>query len=174
MQRWLWLSLAVILLDQISKQLAEAQLSAYQAIRVLPFFDLTLMYNTGAAFSFLNDQGGWQRWFFVSLALCVSGVLIAWIRRLQGEEKWLALSLALIIGGAVGNVIDRILFGKVIDFIDLYYLAADCLPGFARLGNECHWPAFNVADSAISIGVAIMLLDAFVLAPRRGKLDATP
>jgi signal peptidase II len=174
MQRWLWLSLAVILLDQTTKQLAEAQLSAYQAFRVLPFFDLTLMYNKGAAFSFLSAQGGWQRWFFVVLALSVCAVLVVWLRRLRKEEKWVALSLALIIGGAVGNVIDRILFGKVIDFIDLYYLAADCLPGFARLGNECHWPAFNVADSAISIGVAVMLLDAFVLTPRRGKLDATP
>ncbi len=174
MQRWLWLSLAVILLDQVTKQFAEAQLIAYQAVRVMPFFDLTLMYNKGAAFSFLSDQDGWQRWFFVLLALGVSAVLINWLQRLRAEEKWVAISLALIIGGAMGNVIDRILFGKVIDFIDLHYLATDCLPGFAHLGSECHWPAFNLADSAIFVGVAIMLCDAFVLAPRREKRNPQP
>jgi signal peptidase II len=171
MLRWLWLSLGVILLDQISKQLAEAQLSAYQAVEVLPFFDLTLMYNTGAAFSFLSDQGGWQRWFFVALALVVGAVLVVWLKRLRPHEKWVALALALIIGGAMGNVIDRILFGQVIDFVDLYYEAAGCLPGFVQLHGECHWPAFNLADSAISIGVVIMLLDAFLLSGKRPPQD---
>lgn len=158
MQRWLWLSLAIVLLDQATKQLAEAKLTAYQAIYVLPFFDLTLMYNKGAAFSFLSDQGGWQRWFFVVLALGVSAVLVSWLRRLQAEEKWVAIALALIIGGAMGNVIDRILFGQVIDFVHLHY-------------QQYYWPAFNVADSAIFIGVAIMLYDAFILAPRRGNQE---
>jgi signal peptidase II len=144
----------VILLDQFTKQLAEALLTAYQAVKVLPFFDLTLMYNTGAAFSILSDQGGWQRWFFVSLALIVSGVLVIWLKRLRPDEKWVALALALIIGGAIGNLIDRILFGQVIDFVHLHY-------------HQYYWPAFNVADSAISIGVAIMLVDAFVLSGRR-------
>ena len=139
----------------------------YQAVTVLPFFDLTLMYNKGAAFSFLSDQGGWQRWFFVTVALLVTAVLIGWLRRLKAQEKWIAISLSLIIGGAVGNVIDRILFGQVIDFVDMYYTAESCLPGFARLANECHWPAFNVADSAIFVGVAIMLIDAFILSRRR-------
>jgi signal peptidase II len=154
MSRWLLLSLMVILLDQATKQFAEAMLTAYQAVYVLPFFDFTLMYNTGAAFSILSDQGGWQRWFFVVLALIVTAVLIGWLRRLKPAEKWVAVALSLIIGGAVGNVIDRILFGQVIDFIHLHY-------------QQYYWPAFNVADSAIFIGVAIMLFDAFVLAPKR-------
>ncbi|MGD8932743.1 MAG: signal peptidase II [Chromatiales bacterium] len=158
MLRWLWLSLGVILLDQLTKQLAEALLTAYQALEVLPFFDLTLMYNRGAAFSFLSDQGGWQRWFFVILALVVSGVLGVWLKRLRPDEKWVAVALALIIGGAIGNVIDRILFGQVIDFVHLHY-------------HRYYWPAFNVADSAITIGVAIMLLDAFVLSGRRQPQD---
>ena len=163
MLRWLWLSLGVLLLDQLTKQLAEMLLTAYQALEVLPFFDLTLMYNTGAAFSFLSDQ----RWFFVILALAVSAGLGAWLSRLRPDEKWVAIALSMIIGGALGNVSDRILYGRVIDFIDLYYRAAGCLPGFAQVGSECHWPAFNLADSAIFIGVAIMLLDAFVLSGRR-------
>ncbi|MGD8590110.1 MAG: signal peptidase II [Chromatiales bacterium] len=172
MLRWLWLSLGVILLDQLTKQLAEAMLTAYQAVAVLPYFDLTLMYNRGAAFSFLSDHSGWQRWFLVILALGVSVVLGVWLKRLQANEKWVALALALIIGGALGNVIDRILFGQVIDFIDLYYLAEACLPGFSQVGGECHWPAFNLADSAIFIGVAVMLLDAFVLSGRRQHQNA--
>ncbi len=178
MSRWLFLSLIVILTDQATKQFAEAMLIPYQAVTVLPFFDLTLMYNKGAAFSFLSDQGGWQRWFFVMIALLVTAVLIGWLRRLKAQEKWVAISLSLIIGGAIGNVIDRILFGQVIDFVDMYYTAESCLPGFARLANECHWPAFNVADSAIFVGVAIMLIDAFFLSspthpPRRVRLGFT-
>ena len=154
MSRWLLLSFMVILLDQATKQFAEAMLSAYQPVYVLPFFDLTLMYNKGAAFSFLSDQGGWQRWFFIVLALIVTAILIVWLRRLKPAEKWVAVSLSLIIGGAVGNAIDRILFGQVIDFIHLHY-------------QQYYWPAFNVADSAIFIGVVIMLIDAFVLSSKR-------
>lgn len=173
MGRWLFISLLVILLDQTSKQFAEAMLSAYQAVPVIPYFDLTLMYNEGAAFSFLSDQGGWQRWFFVVLASIVTGVLIIWLRRLDPREKWVALSLSLIIGGAVGNLIDRILFGKVIDFLDVYYRGESCLLGFSRLGSECHWPAFNLADSAIFVGVVVMLIDAFFLTSRREASKAS-
>jgi len=172
MWRWLLLSLMIVLADQASKQFAEALLQAYQPVAVLPYFNLTLMYNEGAAFSFLSDQGGWQRWFFVVLALIVTGVLIVWLRRLRAEEKWVALSLALIIGGAVGNLIDRILFGKVIDFIDVYYRAQGCLPGFSSLIGECHWPAFNLADSAILVGVVLMLIDAFFLSSKRATSEA--
>ena len=167
MLRCLWLSLGVILLDQFTKQFAEAMLTAYQAVAVLPFFDLTLMYNKGAAFSFLSDHSGWQRWFFVALAIGVSGVLGVWLKRLHRNEKWVAIALALIIGGALGNVIDRILFGQVIDFLDFYYPADGCLPGFYQVGITCHWPAFNLADSAITLGVAIMLIDAFFLSDKR-------
>ncbi|MEN8178832.1 MAG: signal peptidase II [Pseudomonadota bacterium] len=160
MSRWLFLSFMVILLDQATKQFAEAMLTAYQPVYVLPFFDLTLMYNKGAAFSFLSDQGGWQRWFFVVLALMVTAVLIGWLRRLKAEEKWVALSLSLIIGGAVGNVIDRVLFGQVIDFVHLHY-------------QQHYWPAFNLADSAISVGVAVMLIDAFFLSSKRETTNST-
>ncbi len=147
MQRWLWLSLLVLLLDQATKQWAEATLSAYQPSTLLPFFDLTLMYNKGAAFSFLSDQGGWQRWFFIILALGVSAVLAGWIWRLKPAEKTIAVALSLIVGGAIGNVIDRLLFGHVIDFLHFHY-------------QEYYWPAFNIADAAITVGVALMIFDA--------------
>ncbi|MES9977074.1 MAG: signal peptidase II [Candidatus Thiodiazotropha sp.] len=154
MTHWLWLSLLVIVLDQVSKQLAESALTLYESVRVLPFFDLTLLYNKGAAFSFLSDQGGWQRWFFIVLAIGVTIVLIGWLWRLKRDEQWVAVALSLIIGGAIGNVIDRILFGQVIDFLHFHY-------------QQHYFPAFNVADSAITIGVIIMLYDALVLAKRR-------
>ncbi|MCU7806941.1 MAG: signal peptidase II [Candidatus Thiodiazotropha sp. (ex Semelilucina semeliformis)] len=154
MTRWLWLSLIVILLDQVTKQIADAMLTYGESVGILPFFNFTLLYNKGAAFSFLSDQDGWQRWFFIVLALVVTGVMLAWLSRLKREEKWVAVSLSLIIGGAVGNLIDRILMGQVIDFIHLHY-------------QEYYWPAFNIADSAIFVGVAIMLFDAFVLARKR-------
>ncbi|MES9824570.1 MAG: signal peptidase II [Candidatus Thiodiazotropha endolucinida] len=154
MTRWLWLSLLVIVLDQVSKQAAESALTLYESVRVLPFFDLTLLYNKGAAFSFLSDQGGWQRWFFIVLAIGVTIVLIGWLWRLKRDEQWVAVALSLIIGGAIGNVIDRILFGQVIDFLHFHY-------------QQHYFPAFNVADSAITVGVIIMLYDALILAKRR-------
>ena len=146
MLRWRWLSLFVLLLDQSSKQLAEASLQLHERIPLLPFFNLTLAYNEGAAFSFLSDQGGWQRWLFSGLALLVTLVLVGWMRRLRGDERLLALSLALIVGGALGNLVDRMLWGHVIDFLDLYY-------------GQWHWPAFNLADSAIVLGVSLFILD---------------
>ncbi len=148
MLRWLWLSLLVIVLDQASKQLVESSLLVFETVPLLPFFNLTLVYNEGAAFSFLSDQGGWQRGFFVVLALVVTLVLISWLRRLGPGERVMAIALGLVIGGAVGNLIDRILFGHVIDFLDLYY-------------GQWHWPTFNVADSAITVGVVVLLFDTF-------------
>lgn len=148
MLRWLWLSLLVIGLDQVSKQLAESSMMVFERVAVIPFLNMTLAYNEGAAFSFLSDQGGWQRWLFAGLAIVVTLILVGWLRRLK-SEKILAVSLSLVIGGAVGNLIDRLLYGHVIDFIDLYY-------------QQWHWPAFNIADSAISVGVVLMLLDAFL------------
>ncbi len=146
MLRWLWLSLLVVALDQFAKQVVESVFTLYESMAVLPFINLTLVYNEGAAFSFLSDQGGWQRWFFVLLALVVTAVLISWLRRLGREEQLVAVALSFIIGGAVGNLIDRVIYGHVIDFVDLYYAG-------------WHWPAFNVADSAIVLGVALMLYD---------------
>ncbi len=157
MLRWLWIALAVILLDQGTKQLVLQQMQLHQSISVLPFFNLTYLTNPGAAFSFLSEQEGWQRWFFIALAIIVSGVLLAWLRRLDSREFWTAISLSLILGGALGNLIDRLFRGgEVIDFIHLHY-------------GEYYWPAFNVADSAIFVGVVIMLFDALVLSRRRGQ-----
>jgi signal peptidase II len=147
MFRWLWLSLLVILLDQGTKQLVEYSLALYESVPVVPLFNIVLVYNEGAAFSFLSDQGGWQRWLFAGLAVIVSLILVAWISRLGRDDRWLAIALSLVVGGAVGNLIDRVLYGHVIDFLDLYY-------------RQWHWPAFNVADSAIFVGVVLMLLDA--------------
>ena len=155
MLRWLWLSLAVVILDQLSKQLVESNCLVFEVLPVLPHLNLTLVYNEGAAFSFLSDQGGWQRWFFILIGLMVSLVLIIWINRLAVNQRLSAVALSLVVGGALGNILDRILLGHVVDFIDVYY-------------REWHWPAFNVADSAISLGVILMLIDA-VREERRGK-----
>ena len=146
MLKWLWLSVLVIILDQASKQVVIASMRLYESIAVAPFFNLTYVQNTGAAFSFLSDAGGWQRWFFSVLALVISIVLAVWLARLKDNETLLAISLALILGGAIGNLIDRVRYGYVIDFLDVYY-------------QSWHWPAFNVADSAISLGVVLMLLE---------------
>jgi signal peptidase II len=146
---WLSLSVIVILLDQWTKQLAEANILFAQRIPVMPFFDLTLQYNTGAAFSFLADAGGWQRWFFTTLAFIVSAVLTIWLVKEPAGKKWLPIALTLIIGGAIGNVIDRLLHGHVIDFI-LWYV------------DNYYWPAFNIADSAIFVGAIMMFVDGFI------------
>ncbi len=163
--RWLWLSIVIIVLDLLTKQWANSALLPYQPVPLIPHFNLTLMFNPGAAFSFLSDQDGWQRWFFVVVASVVTVGLVIWLLRLERGDRLVAASLSLIIGGAVGNLIDRIYYGHVIDFIDLYYTAESCLPLFGswvKAGvNQCHWPAFNIADSAISIGVVLMLFDAF-------------
>jgi signal peptidase II len=150
MLRWLWLSLSVVGLDQYTKQLIAARFSLSESVELLPFLNLTLAHNQGAAFSFLSDQDGWQRGFFIVVALVVTLVLVTWLRRLGRGEWWTALALSLVIGGAVGNLIDRVLHGYVIDFIDVYY-------------GSWHWPAFNVADSAICVGVALLLLDALFM-----------
>ena len=146
--RWLWLSLCVIILDQATKQIAEAQLTAHQAVNVLPYFDWYLTYNTGAAFSLLADAGGWQRWFFTIIAIVVSGVIVQWIRKLPADEILTAVSLSLILGGAIGNLIDRILLGHVVDYIQVW------------LGSVA-FPAFNIADAAISVGAVLLILSSF-------------
>jgi signal peptidase II len=146
LKQWGWLSVFVIVLDQATKFLAEMMLVMHQPVPLTPSFNLMLTYNTGAAFSFLANAGGWQRWFFLILGLAVSLGLILWLQRLKPTEKRLAAALALILGGAVGNLIDRAWLGQVIDFIQLYY-------------QRWYWPAFNIADSAISIGAFLLVLD---------------
>lgn len=146
MLKWLWLSLAVIVLDQASKLLASSLLPLHEPIPMLPFFNLTLMHNEGAAFSLLSEAGGWQRWLFTGLALLISLVILAWLRRLPAGENWAAVALSLILGGALGNVGDRVLLGYVVDFLDVYYA-------------RWHWPAFNVADSAITVGAVMLVIE---------------
>ena len=154
--RWIPLTLVIVLLDQLSKEAILGSLVPYESIPVLPVLDITLMYNTGAAFSFLADAAGWQRWFFAALGIAIGTAIVVWLRRLRARTQWLlALSLSLILGGALGNVIDRIKLGHVVDFIHVHW-------------GDAYFPAFNVADSAISVGAALMLLDAF-LESRRGK-----
>jgi signal peptidase II len=152
--RWLWLSVAVVLVDQATKWLAEAVLTPYVPQPVAPLVNMTLKYNTGAAFSFLADAGGWQRWLFAAFALGMSLGLSVWLLRLRSGERLMAAAIALVIGGAVGNLIDRVLTGRVVDFIDV------SLP-FIPLAMFNPWPAFNIADSAISIGVVLLLFASF-------------
>lgn len=148
MLKWLGLSLVALVLDQASKLLVDSTMQLYQSIPLLPFFKLTYVHNTGAAFSFLSEAGGWQRWFFAGLALVISIVIAVWLSRLEKHETLLAVALSLILGGAVGNLIDRLAYGYVIDFLDVYY-------------GTWHWPAFNIADSAITLGVVLMLAESF-------------
>lgn len=146
MLKWLWISGLVIVLDQLTKLWASSALEYGDPVPVIPFFNLTLMHNTGAAFSFLSQAGGWQRWFFALVAIAVSSILILWLKRLNASQRWLAVALALVLGGALGNVFDRVYYGYVIDFIDVYY-------------GRWHWPAFNVADSAIFVGAVMLIID---------------
>ena len=147
---WLWLTALVFVLDQASKWFFESELNLYQQIVVIPdYFSWTLAYNTGAAFSFLADSSGWQRWLFALIALVVSGVLVVWLKRLKPEETWLAIALALVLGGALGNLYDRVVLGHVVDFILVHWQ------------NRWYFPAFNLADSAITIGAIMLALDMF-------------
>jgi signal peptidase II len=150
--RWLVLIVLILAADQATKLWVLAALQPYEVIPVMPSLNLTLVFNEGAAFSFLADAGGWQRWFFVALAVVVSVVLLVWLWRLKPDDRLTAAGLSLVAGGAVGNLIDRIAYGHVVDFVDVYWRA-------------WHWPAFNVADSAITVGVALLLLEAFL--PKR-------
>ena len=147
MLRYLYLlSGSVVLLDQLTKQLANSHLTPYHPLPIAPWLNFTLSFNPGAAFSFLAGAGGWQRWFFTILAIAVSAAIVVWMHRLSRAEWRLGVGLALILGGAIGNVIDRLLFGYVIDFIDVYYA-------------HWHWPAFNIADSAITVGAVFLIVD---------------
>ena len=146
---WLWLSFFVVLLDQATKALVVGAIKMKAAIQLLPFLDIVYLENEGAAFSLLHDAGGWQRWFFIILALIVSVVLMMWLRRLRGSEQIvLAIGLSLVLGGALGNVIDRVWHSYVIDFIYFHW-------------KDWYFPAFNIADSAITVGAGCLLLDAF-------------
>ncbi len=150
MLAWLWLSAVVIAVDQLTKWMAEANLEPGQPFTVFPHLDMTLTYNLGAAFSFLGSQDGWQRWFFAALAVVASIFFINWLRKLRKQQVWAAVGLALVIGGAIGNLIDRVLYGKVIDFISVYF-------DIPLVMENYHFAVFNVADMAIT-GGAILLV----------------
>jgi signal peptidase II len=143
--RWLWLAGLVIVLDQLTKLGFDAQLKYGERIHLLPFFDFTLLYNPGAAFSFLADEAGWQRWFFTLLALGAS-IFIIWMMHKNRSHHRMMLALALILGGAIGNVIDRIAYGHVVDFLLFYW-------------RDWYYPAFNIADICITLGAMLLILD---------------
>jgi signal peptidase II len=154
--KWLWISLLVIISDLGTKQFFSSTMELYQSVRVINDFfslnfNLTLVHNYGAAFSFLADQGGWQRWFFTIISSVISVVLLIWLYRLKNSEKLLAIALALVLGGALGNLWDRMTMGYVVDFLDVYIQTST---------GEWHWPAFNIADSAIFIGAVLLVFDA--------------
>ena len=156
--RWLWLALVVIVVDQLSKQLVVNMLMLHETLPLLPSLNLLRAENTGAAFSFLSSASGWQRWFFIVLAVSVSGFLIIWLKRLTTGQRLQAAALALILGGALGNLCDRVVHGYVIDFIDVYY-------------QVWHFPVFNIADSAITVGAILLILDAMLYATSRSDTN---
>ena len=143
---WLWLTVLVVVADLLTKYLANTALPYGIPHPQLPVFDLTLLYNKGAAFSFLAGAGGWQRWLFAVIALVVSAVLLVWMYRTPRLQRWLGCALALVLGGALGNLYDRVVQGYVIDFISVHY-------------DQYYFPAFNLADTAISIGAVMLIID---------------
>jgi signal peptidase II len=161
--KWLWLSVLTVALDQLTKYIAEAELLLHKPVAVIPgFFNFTRMYNKGAAFSFLSDAGGWQRFLFAGLSTVISIFLLFWLKQISKDDEQkhnhiLQIAIALILGGAIGNLIDRALTGEVVDFIQVYY-------------STYYFPAFNIADSAITLGAGLLILD-MILETRRGKND---
>lgn len=144
--RWYSLAVLIVVLDQLTKQWVSSSFSYGESLELLPFLNLTLVHNMGAAFSFLSDAGGWQRWFFAIVSLIVSVVLIFWLSRLPARQYLLATALALVLGGAIGNLWDRVFLGYVVDFIDIFY-------------QKHHWPAFNIADTSITVGAILLILE---------------
>ena len=147
LKRWLSLAALIIVLDQISKLWISSHFIYGESLRVTDFFNLVLAHNSGAAFSFLSDAGGWQRWMFSAIAI-VAAVWIVRLLREHAQQTLFCLALTLVLGGAVGNLIDRVAYGYVVDFLDFYW-------------GSYHFPAFNVADSAISVGAVLLILDSF-------------
>lgn len=156
MLKWLWLSAVILALDALTKMWASSTLSLYESVPITPFFNIVLAHNSGAAFSFLADASGWQRWFFTAIALVVSVVITVWLKRLPANEKLQAVALASVLGGALGNVLDRVMHGYVVDFLDFYY-------------QEYHWPAFNVADIAIVLGAVLLIWHSLFCQPKKSS-----
>ena len=153
LSRWLGVAALVIVLDQLSKVWISNHFAYGESRQVTIFFNLVLVHNNGASFSMLQDAGGWQRWLFSAIALAAS-VWIVWLLRRHGQKKLFSLALSLILGGALGNLIDRLIYGYVVDFLDFHW-------------NAAHFAAFNLADSAITCGAALLLWDSFINKPEK-------
>jgi signal peptidase II len=145
---WLLLSVAIFVGDQLTKHFVSEALSLHEVIPVIPFLNITLSHNPGAAFSFLGDAGGWQHYLFATVAILISFIMVIWLYRLPSSDRWTACALTLIIGGALGNLWDRMTLGYVVDFIDFYI-------------RNWHFATFNIADSAICVGAGILILTSF-------------
>ncbi len=145
--KWIWISILVVILDRVSKLWALKHLTEFMPLPVRSNFNLTLQYNTGSAFSFLDKASGWQIWLFGIVAIIVSIIILIWMYRLSAQQRWLGIALAFVVGGALGNLWDRFSYGHVVDFLDFYI-------------SSLHWPVFNVADSAICIGAVMLFCDA--------------
>lgn len=162
--KWLWITLLVFIVDQVTKYLAHNYIQPFETIEVMPFFNLVIRYNPGAAFSFLADAGGWQKYLLSGLAILVSIGIVVWMYKTPANNRQLSVGLAFVLAGAVGNLTDRLILGKVIDFIDWYYPASSssCFWGFFYgSDNMCHWPSFNIADASILLGAVMLLLDSY-------------
>lgn len=158
MWRYLWIAVVVLVFDQLTKFMVADYLTKHGEIHLAPFLNFVLVHNTGAAFGFLGGAGGWQNIFFIIVAV-VASIFILWLTwRLDSKDKLLAVALMLVLGGALGNLTDRLIHGYVIDFVDVYY-------------QNRHWPAFNVADSAITIGAVLLLLDTLNRSPGKKRQD---
>lgn len=152
--RWFGIAVLVVVVDQLTKLVVIREFDLYDRLPVLPFFDLVRLHNTGAAFSLLAGASGWQNWFFTGVAVLVCSVLVWWFRQVPPGRVLVPLALTLVVGGAIGNLIDRLAYGYVVDFVLLYW-------------RDWSYPAFNVADSAITVGVVLLLYDGLVLERRR-------
>lgn len=146
----LWISVVVVILDLVTKHFASSNLTYAQPVEILPLLNFTLLHNTGAAFSFLSEAGGWQRWFFIGITVVVTVALLVWLYTLNRYERITAFGIVLIIGGALGNLYDRVTLGYVVDFIQVHWF------------GQAYFPAFNIADSAICIGTGLLLLELFL------------
>lgn len=146
---WLWLTLVMLIADQVTKIMISTQMKLYESIELIPVFKITYVHNYGAAFSFLTDAGGWQRWFFSIIAITISALLIWWLKKLPASNKLLGCAYSLVLAGALGNLYDRLAYGYVVDFLHVFY-------------KTWNFPVFNIADSAICVGAGLLLIDAFL------------
>jgi signal peptidase II len=153
---WLWLSLLLLVVDILTKNIVINTMELYESVDVLPIFNFTYLHNYGAAFSFLSEAGGWQRWFLSIIAVSVSVLLTYWLKKLRADEWQLCAAYSMVLGGAIGNLLDRLVHGYVVDFLHFYY-------------QNWHFPSFNVADMAIVGGAGLLILDAFRSSDKQEK-----